>query len=144
MFCLARAPEDFAPNDSGSSDILREAGISEEDAAFSCEIFDEAATGLGRIVQRFGCSENGLQALRGMAMYYAVVVKIAEGYEHFCEDALTSFPSQSVPALWTQGPHRAGFRRRKRFTLSEKNRRCFANRHWVERHWAEGHWAERH
>ena len=127
VFCLARAQEDFAPSDPGSSDILMEVGISEEGAAFSCEIFDEAVTGLQSIfIERFGCSENGLQALRGVAMDYAVVVQIAEGYEHFCAEHKHRSCQKCCVLCLGPGPHRAAMARGK-FSLNEKNRRYFAN-----------------
>jgi hypothetical protein len=87
VFCLAAAVTELGQQ-IPPKEVLIASGIDEDAADFNIDVFDEAFIGFQSIVDRFGCAEDGVEALQGIVMYYQKVIEVAEKHEKFCEEKL--------------------------------------------------------
>ncbi len=87
VFCLASAFTELGQSIPDAETLIA-SGMDENTAAFNIVVFDEAFNGFQSIVDRFGCSSDGIEALKGIVTYYTKVIEEADAHTSFCEEKL--------------------------------------------------------
>jgi hypothetical protein len=88
VFCLAAAVTEMGAGIPSVEMLVEHDLMEEEDAVFNVAVFDEAFIGFQSIVDRFGCSSDGVAALKGVITYYSKMADEADKHERKCEDKL--------------------------------------------------------